>query len=227
MPGFQRDLAILDPWIASLERSRARRARSGRRTRGRGLPDSCAPAVMLGARDLHSDIRDLAARELWELSLGRSRARRRAAELRFVPAGSRAKRVSLGALAALTAGPTASLADGTSAASGSAPATPEPPTTSEHGMVLSNESEGRQVALLQRALGGVKVDGVFGPETEAAVRQFQTSRGMTVDGVAGPITNAALRGRASATATMVSFHGHVPGEPASSGESGAADQVGA
>ena len=32
--------------------------------------------------------------------------------------------------------------------------------------------------LLQRALGGIKVDGVFGPETEAAVQQFQASRGI-------------------------------------------------
>jgi peptidoglycan hydrolase-like protein with peptidoglycan-binding domain len=170
-------------------------------------------------RDLGSEMRDLAAQELWQLSLGRSRARRRAAELHFVPASSRAKRVSLGALAALTVGPTASVADGTGAAAGSAPPAPEPPTTSEHGVVLSNESEGRQVALLQRSLGGVKVDGVFGPETEAAVRQFQTSRGMTVDGVAGPVTSSALRGRADTTATLVSFSGNVPGEPAKTGES--------
>ena len=224
MPGYQRDLAVVDPWIASLERSRARRARAGRRARGRRQPSGCPPAFLLAPDELHAEVRDLAARELWELSLGRSRARRRSTELRFVPASSRAKRVSLGALAALTVGPTASIADGPAAAA--TPATPEPPTTSEHGIVLQPESEGRQVALLQRALGGVKVDGVFGPETEAAVRQFQASRGMTVDGVAGPITNAALRGRASATATLVSFHGNVPGEPASSGESVAADQVG-
>jgi peptidoglycan hydrolase-like protein with peptidoglycan-binding domain len=226
MPGSQRDLAVLDPWIASLERSRARRARAGRRARGRGHPSGCAPPVLLASSDLHAEVRDLSARELWELSLGRSRARRRSAELRFVPASSRAKRVSLGALAALTVGPTASIADGPAAATPATPV-PEPPTTSEHGLVLQFENEGRQVELLQRALGGIKVDGVFGPETEAAVRQFQTVRGMTVDGVAGPTTNAALRGRASTTATLVSFHGNVPGEPASSGESVAADQVGA
>jgi len=227
MPGSQRDLAVLDLWIASLERSHARRARSGRRARGPGQPSGCAPAVVLAASGPHAEVRDLAARELWELSLGRSRARRRSAELRFVPAGSRAKRASLGALAALTVGPTASIADGPAAAASSGAPVPEPPTTSEHGIVLQFESEGRQVALLQRALGGIKVDGVFGPETEAAVRQFQTTRGITVDGVAGPATTAALRSRASTTATLVSFHDNVPGEPASSGESVAADQVGA
>src|SRR5207245_8647158 len=168
-----------------------------------------------------AEVRDLAARELWELSLGRSRARRRSAELRFVPAGSRAKRASLGALAALTVGPTASIADGPAAAASSGAPVPEPPTTSEHGIVLQFESEGRQVALLQRALGGIKVDGVFGPETEAAVRQFQTTRGITVDGVAGPATTAALRSRSSTNATLVSFTGSVPGEAngQSSGES--------
>src|ERR1700737_90568 len=225
MPGFQRDLAVPDLWVASLERSLARRARAGRRARTR-QPLGCGPAATLAMRDLRSEVRDLAAQELWQLSLGRSRARRRAAELHFVPASSRAKRVSLGALAALTVGPTASVADGTGAAGSSAPPAPEPPTTSEHGVVLSNESEGRHVALLQRSLGAVKVDGVFGPETEAAVRQFQASRGMTVDGVAGPVTNTALRGRASTTATLVSFSGNVPGEPAKTGESAAGTQAG-
>jgi peptidoglycan hydrolase-like protein with peptidoglycan-binding domain len=142
--------------------------------------------------------RDLAAGDLWELSLGRSRARRRAAELRFVPAGSRAKRISLGALAALTVGPTASIADGTASASAT-PAGPEPTTTTEQSVTLTSGSEGRQVQLLQQSLGGIKVDGVFGPETEAAVRTFQSSRGLTVDGVAGPQTFAALRADASDT----------------------------
>ncbi len=58
-----------------------------------------------------ASVRDLAAADPWELSLGRSRARRRARELRFVPAGTRAKRISLGALVALSAGPAAGLAD--------------------------------------------------------------------------------------------------------------------
>jgi peptidoglycan hydrolase-like protein with peptidoglycan-binding domain/cell wall-associated NlpC family hydrolase len=221
MPGFQRDLAIHDPWIASLERSLARRARASRRARGPGAM-RCTPTALLGAEG----VRDLAATELWELSLGRSRARRRAAELRFVPASTRAKRISLGALAAFSVGPTASVADGTpaGAAAGSSPASP--PTTTEHGIVLSNESEGRQVTLLQQALGGVKVDGVYGPETEAAVRQFQSSKGIAADGVAGPATTGALRSRASTNTAFVSLHGDVPGESASSSESAASSQLG-
>jgi len=40
----------------------------------------------------------------------------------------------------------------------------------------------------------VEVDGIFGPETDRAVRQFQRDMGLLVDGVAGPQTWAALVG---------------------------------
>jgi peptidoglycan hydrolase-like protein with peptidoglycan-binding domain len=135
--------------------------------------------------------RDLSNSEPWELSLGRSRARRRAQELRFVPATSRAKRVSLGALAALTAGPASGLADASGPSSASVPPAPMPPTTTEHTIVLSSGNEGRQVRLLQAALG-IAADGIFGPQTEASVKQFQASRGLVVDGVVGPATSGAL-----------------------------------
>jgi peptidoglycan hydrolase-like protein with peptidoglycan-binding domain len=152
-------------------------------------------------------LRDLADEEPWQLSLGRSRARRRAAELQFVPAGSRAKRISLGALAALTVGPATGIASGsTSTATGN----PEPATTTENVIVLTEGSEGRQVQLLQKALGGLKVDGIFGPETQAAVEQFQERNGLAVDGIVGPQTAGALRGTGSGlTASMASVS---PGE---------------
>jgi peptidoglycan hydrolase-like protein with peptidoglycan-binding domain len=226
MPRSQRDLGVTDPWIASLERSLARRARASRRARVAGSSYALTDELV-SLRFQCDDARDLAAAELWELSLGRSRARRRAAELQFVPASTRAKRVSLGALAALTVGPSASVASdgsGAAAAPGSAPA--EPPTTGEHAMVLEAESEGRQVKLLQSALGDVKVDGVFGPETETAVRQFQNSRRLAVDGIVGPQTTAALRDRASATATFASFHTAMPGESQNAPESAAAAALG-
>jgi peptidoglycan hydrolase-like protein with peptidoglycan-binding domain len=214
MSGFARDLAVLDPWDASLERSRARRARArraGSRSRRRADADA-VPGFTAGlggcAFDLGSlfaaahrpEQRDLAAEDLWELSLGRSRARRRAAELRFVPAGSRAKRLSIGALAALTVGPTASMVDGQALAAGPT----EPPTTTEHSISLSSESQGRHVELLQEALG-IAVDGIYGPETEGAVRSFQASRGLTVDGIVGPATSGALRSGAPATASAASI----------------------
>jgi peptidoglycan hydrolase-like protein with peptidoglycan-binding domain len=203
MPGFVRDLAVVDPWDASLERSRSRRARSRRPlARRRGSPSFSETARSidpfgLGALLRDERRRDLAAEEVWELSLGRSRARRRAAELRFVPTGSLAKRISLGALAALTAGPTASLA-----ASGQAAAATgaEPATTTEHAITISSESKGRQVELVQSALG-IAVDGIYGAETESAVRSFQSAHGLVVDGIVGPETAAAMRGGARAIAS--------------------------
>ena len=163
MSGCPRDLAVLEHWSSSLQRSRARRDRAGR---GRSKsPSKAENASVLALIDpVRALERDLANEEAWELSLGRSRARRRAAELQFVPGGSRAKRVSLGALAALTVGPTASIAAG----QGTGTANPEPATTSEHVIVLSEGAEGRQVQLLQQALA-ITVDGMFGPETEEAV----------------------------------------------------------
>lgn len=45
---------------------------------------------------------------------------------------------------------------------------------------------------LKRAGFDVAVDGVLGPKTKDAIRQFQQRQGLTVDGVAGPKTRAAL-----------------------------------
>jgi peptidoglycan hydrolase-like protein with peptidoglycan-binding domain len=211
MSGCPRDLAALDPWNASLERSQARRARA-KRGRIRPTAPPASLAALLDARKSMLAPRDLADEDAWQLSLGRSRARRRAVELHFVPAGSRAKRASLGALAAFTVGPTASLASGQATLSAGTP-NPEPATTTEHVIVLSAGSEGRQVQLLQQALGGIQVDGVFGPETEAAVRSFQSSRGLTVDGVVGAQTGAALR--AGSTGFAANVETVLPGEASS------------
>ncbi len=193
----RRDLATLEPWEASLARSRARRRRDAAHSARRGgssklaLVSPVSLAALIDAR--REAARDLAESEPWDLSLGRSRARRRAAKLRFVPASSRARRLSLGALVALTAGPAAALLDsgGGVATAGAAPAELDPITTTTHQIVLSVGSEGRQVRLLQRALG-IAVDGVYGPETEAAVRRFQATRGLTVDGILGAHTSHAL-----------------------------------
>ncbi len=176
-------------------------------------------SALLAAGTSPSRPRDLADEEPWHLSLGRSRARRRAAELQFVPASTRAKRASLGALVAFTVGPTASIASGQTTINDGSP-NPEPATTTEHGIVLSVGSEGRQVQLLQQALGGIKVDGIFGAETEEAVRSFQASKGLSVDGVVGPLTSAALRGSTTAFAADVTTV--IPGESSSLSSTGTA-----
>jgi chitosanase len=56
--------------------------------------------------------------------------------------------------------------------------------------------QGDNVTALQQALANaginVTVDGVFGPGTDAAVKQFQTQKGLTADGIVGPATRSAL-----------------------------------
>ena len=60
---------------------------------------------------------------------------------------------------------------------------------------------GKRVSDLQSRLNALgfkpplKVDGIFGPKTLAAVRAFQKSHSLKVDGLVGPKTTAALRTR--------------------------------
>jgi hypothetical protein len=65
--------------------------------------------------------------------------------------------------------------------------------------VLHLGSQGSDVTLLQRKLSGshlpgvrgITVDGVFGQQTETAVRNLQSLSGISVDGIVGPATWAA------------------------------------
>lgn len=66
---------------------------------------------------------------------------------------------------------------------------------------IKNGSRGADVSTLQKLLG-VTVDGIFGPKTEAAVKEFQKKKGLDVDGIVGPKTWAAL-GVTSNTSTSV------------------------
>jgi hypothetical protein len=58
--------------------------------------------------------------------------------------------------------------------------------------VLRQGARGEHVRVLQRNVGGLAVDGVFGPLTTGAVRRFQQARGLTVDGIVGRQTWGAL-----------------------------------
>ncbi|MEB3198215.1 MAG: peptidoglycan-binding protein [Candidatus Sericytochromatia bacterium] len=66
-----------------------------------------------------------------------------------------------------------------------------------HAALLMRGDRGEGVATLQRALARAghspgAADGVFGPNTERALRQFQQARGLRVDGLAGEQVRQAL-----------------------------------
>ena len=57
---------------------------------------------------------------------------------------------------------------------------------------LQRGSKGKAVKVLQVILGGLEVDGSFGPATQAAVIAFQKAHGLGPDGIVGPKTWKAL-----------------------------------
>jgi GH25 family lysozyme M1 (1,4-beta-N-acetylmuramidase) len=57
---------------------------------------------------------------------------------------------------------------------------------------LRRGDEGQQVRVLQKLLGGLTVDGIFGTGTEAAVKEYQTAKGLVADGIVGVNTWAKL-----------------------------------
>ena len=108
----------------------------------------------------------------WLASLSASRRRRAEAKRQ-----ARRKRAGRGGGAVLLAAMTL-VAGGAVAADGPAAST---------GRVASVSG----VAALQRALG-VSADGVIGPITRRAIRNYQRNHGLVVDGIAGPATLASL-----------------------------------
>ena len=75
---------------------------------------------------------------------------------------------------------------------GTAPAPAVIPAADDTGRpTLRRGARGDLVKKIQAAVH-VDADGIFGPGTEAALRQFQTSKGLVPDGIAGPRTWAAL-----------------------------------
>jgi hypothetical protein len=71
-----------------------------------------------------------------------------------------------------------------------APPVPTPPPARKKPILLRwlrRGSTGPNVVYLQKALG-INGDGIFGPITDARVKQFQREQGLKVDGIVGPIT---------------------------------------
>ncbi|NLT04897.1 MAG: peptidoglycan DD-metalloendopeptidase family protein [Solirubrobacterales bacterium] len=164
MTTLHRDLALVDHWQRSLERSRHRRA--------------IAPAVR------------------------RSQARRR--------------RTSIALSTLMVAGPTGSLfasagfgIGGRTAVAEASPANRAIDTgPGPAAMAFEHGDRGPEVAEIQRALG-VDDDGVFGPVTDAAVRDYQARAGLLVDGIVGPVTWTSLFGLEQAAAAAGARDGNV------------------
>lgn len=82
--------------------------------------------------------------------------------------------------------PAASKPAGSTKPSGSTVAFPYP------GHLLKRGSRVEEVRMVQWRLGGLVIDGIFSPRTEAKVKEFQRSKGLVADGIVGPKTWAAL-----------------------------------
>jgi len=70
------------------------------------------------------------------------------------------------------------------------------------GAAGASSVRGSGVVALQRALG-ITADGIYGPQTRAAVRAYQRAHGLIVDGIAGPQTLGSL-GLAAGSSTTSS-----------------------
>src|SRR5918997_5285420 len=136
--------------------------------------------------------RDLGSKELWLDSLERSQRRRMlAVQARKEQAPK--KHMATVMATAMIAGQGAPLAMASGLrgeVEGDSP-TERSIVIKEGGLPLKVGSQGELVAQVQRALD-IPADGIYGPQTEAAVRRLQRSAGLLVDGVVGPETWAAL-----------------------------------
>jgi peptidoglycan hydrolase-like protein with peptidoglycan-binding domain len=150
--------------------------------------------------------RDLASPELWTRSTDRSR-RRRELLPRARRENKRRKHLSAALATAVVAGPGAPLAAAQVSGNMSAAVAAESPANRaieirEGGLPLRVGSQGDLVAHVQTELG-VASDGIFGPQTDAAVRKYQLSSGLDVDGIVGLATWSSLFAQAGASGAAI------------------------
>ena len=150
--------------------------------------------------------RDLATPELWNRSLERSRRRRE-----LLPKArreiNRKKHLSAALATAVVAGPGAPIAAAQVSGDVSAAVAAESPANRaieirEGGLPLRVGSQGDLVAHVQTKLG-VASDGIFGPQTDAAVRKYQLAAGLDVDGIVGLNTWSSLFDQAGASGASI------------------------
>lgn len=78
-------------------------------------------------------------------------------------------------------------------------------------MLLRNGSNGPEVEKVQEKLG-LKVDGAFGPGTEAKVKEWQAKNGLSADGIIGPSSWEKLFGSPAPTSKfkLENLKGQIP-----------------
>ncbi len=87
--------------------------------------------------------------------------------------------------------------------SGSSSPAPTPSSLEKYvQVVLKRGSTGTAVRVLQQAIGGLTVDGEFGPRTETRVKEYQTSKRLKATGVVDPQVWYGLMGRDPAKAPV-------------------------
>ncbi|MGI8632529.1 MAG: peptidoglycan DD-metalloendopeptidase family protein [Solirubrobacterales bacterium] len=219
MPDSRRDLARIDFWQTSMERSAQRRQRTA------GGPEAISSSVRLSDQTLENlrapevapaAFRDLADHHVWTSSAVRSRKRRITVPQQRRRA-SRQRKLSYAATAAIAAAPGGPFAlDGLVAAATADAASTTPAARAiapqKLDLLLDRGDRGPAVKQVQEVLS-ITADGVFGPETERAVRSFQRSSGLTADGVVGVETWSALFGPAAGGASATTAP--APSAPAS------------
>jgi cell wall-associated NlpC family hydrolase len=149
--------------------------------------------------------RDLSRPELWERSQTRSQHRRaRAARARANMPASRKVGFAIATTALV-----APFAQQTANAQEQSTSTTATATASASQGLLRKGDRGPSVSALQSQLG-IGADGVFGPQTDAAVRAFQSRNGLIVDGIVGPQTRGALGGGSGSASSTSSDDGPAP-----------------
>lgn len=194
-----RDLSNSDLWRDSLKRSRQRRGAGARpRPHSKLTRDVRIPEAQALGLAPAFEPRDLTSVELWEKSLIRSQHRRWALE----QARANRKPVRRAGSMAIAAAAVFPAATGVATAENSGSA--QPAVSIAPQSLLRTGSRGPAVESVQRALG-IASDGIYGPDTAAAVRNYQQAHGLMVDSIVGPQTWGSLGlGNWAGTTTAVS-----------------------